>query len=284
MALVSLLVLGVTTTSFGQLEAGYSMYRFNPQVISPAYTGSTATSEVTLMSRQQWLGIENSPKTYVFSGNYKFGAQSGLGLNAMLDQAGAMKITTFSGDYAYHVKLSETWGLSGGIRAGLASLALNFDGTNLVDLGDPSFVNRSVMKFNTGWGVKVSKGDGFFVSISQPRVLGYDLGPGFIDASYFYGMVGTKIKASSNVTIYPSALLRAASNIPISWDANVLVNLAGKFDVGVNFRNEDSWGIRAGVQASKNIYFGYVYEMPTSQLRLANLQTHEIALRYSFAK
>jgi hypothetical protein len=55
-ALVSLLVLSVTTT-YGQLEAGYSMYRFNPQVISPAHSGSTATSEVTLMNRHRGMVI-----------------------------------------------------------------------------------------------------------------------------------------------------------------------------------------------------------------------------------
>jgi type IX secretion system PorP/SprF family membrane protein len=283
-ALVFLLVLGVTTTSYGQLEAGYSMYRFNPQVISPAHTGSTATSDVTLMNRQQWLGIEGAPKTYVFSGNFKYGAQSGLGVNAMLDQAGPMKITTFSADYAYHTQLSEAWSFSGGIRAGLANLALNFDETNLVHQGDPTFVNRSAMKFNTGWGVKIAKGDGFFVSISQPRLLKYDLGSGFKDAAYFYGMVGTKIKANQNVTIYPSALVRTASGVPLSWDANLLVNLAGRFDIGANYRNQDSWGIRAGIQGTKNIYLGYVFEMPTSQLSRVSVQSHEIALRYSFGK
>ncbi len=282
LALVSLLVLTVTTT-YGQLEAGYSMYRFNPQVISPAHTGSTATSDVTLMNRQQWLGFEGAPKTYMFSGNFKFGAQSGLGVNAMQDQSGVIKISTFSADYAYHTKLSEEWTFSGGIRAGLANLNVSSD-LNLVNQGDPSFIDRSLTKFNTGWGLKIANGDGFFVSVSQPRVLKYDLGPDFIDPPFFYGMVGTKIKANQNVTIYPSALIRTASGVPVSWDANVLVNLAGKFDIGANYRNQDSWGIRVGVQGTKNIYLGYVFEMPTSQLSLVDVQTHEIALRYSFGK
>ena len=62
LALTSL-ILGVVSSSFGQVETMYSLYRFNPQVISPAYAGSTENSEVTVMNRQQWIGLEGAPKT-----------------------------------------------------------------------------------------------------------------------------------------------------------------------------------------------------------------------------
>jgi|LakMenEpi03Aug12_release.lakeMendotaPanAssembly.Ray.scaffolds.fasta_scaffold160535_2 type IX secretion system PorP/SprF family membrane protein len=283
-ALVSLLIF--SNTAFGQIESMYSMYRFNPQIITPAHAGSTETSEATLMSRQQWLGIEGAPKTLVFSGNFKFKQQSGLGVNAMLDQAGPLKITTISGDYAYHTKLSGDWTFSGGIRAGLANLNLDFTGLALSQTDDALFAtNRSSgLKFNTGWGLRVQKNDGFFISVSQPRLLKYNLGSGYKDVAYFYTMVGTKIKASDKIALYPSVMFRSAVDVPISWDANVMANLSGKIDIGLNYRHQDSWGIRAGIQATKSIYLGYVFEMPTSQLSRVSVQSHEIALRYSFGK
>jgi type IX secretion system PorP/SprF family membrane protein len=279
-----ILILGNLFISFGQLEAGYSMYRFNPQVISPAHVGSTARSEITLMNRQQWLGIAGAPKSYVFSGNFKLGSKFGIGLNGMVDQAGPMKISTLSTDLAYHQKIHNEWTISEGFRVGYANLALNFDETNLVHQGDPTFVNRSAMKFNMGWALKIAKGDGFFMSVSKPRLLKYDLGSGFKDAAYIYGMAGTKIKANENITIYPSALFRTAAGVPLSWDANLLINFKKKYDLGLNYRNQDSWGIRAGIQASKSIYLGYVFEMPTAQLSRVSVQSHEIALRVSFNK
>jgi hypothetical protein len=97
-------------------------------------------------------------------------------------------------------------------------------------------------------------------------------------------MVGTKVKASDKITLYPSVLIRTAGNAPLSWDANVTANLNDKFDVGLNYRHQDSWGIRAGVQATQKIYVGYVFELPTSQLSRVGVQSHEIALRYSFGK
>ena len=284
MALVSLLIFG--QPAFGQIESMYSMYRFNPQIVTPAQAGSTATSEVTVMNRQQWLGIEGSPKTYVLTGNFKFKQQSGLGVNVLFDQAGPLKIMTVSGDYAYHTKINEAWNFSGGIRAGFASLNLDFSGMALTHSDDALFAtNRSSgLKFNTGWGLRISKGDGFFVSVSQPRILKYDLGSGYKDVAYFYSMVGTKVKASDKITLYPSMLFRTAGNAPLSWDANVTANLNGKFDVGLNYRHQDSWGVRAGVQATQKLYIGYVFELPTSQLSRVGVQSHEIALRYSFGK
>lgn len=284
MALVSLLIFG--HTAFGQIESMYSMYRFNPQIVTPAQAGSTATSEVTLMNRQQWLGIEGAPKTYVLTGNFKFKQQSGLGVNVLFDQAGPLKIMTVSGDYAYHTKINDAWNFSGGIRAGFASLNLDFGGLALTHSDDALFAtNRSSgLKFNTGWGLRISKGDGFFVSVSQPRILKYDLGSGYKDVAYFYSMVGTKVKASDKITLYPSMLFRTAGNAPLSWDANLTANLNGKFDLGLNYRHQDSWGVRAGVQATQKMYIGYVFELPTSQLSRVGVQSHEIALRYSFGK
>jgi len=286
MTLVSLVVLNViSTSSFGQVESMYSSYRLNPQILSPTHVGSDSLSDITVINRQQWVGVEGAPVTYAISGDFKFKQQSGLGFNAMYDQAGPVKVTALSGDYAYHIRLDDNWRFSGGIRAGFSNLSLDFTGLSLVHDGDALFSgSRSTgIMFNTGWGLKLSKGDGFFVSLSQPRLFKYDLGSGsYKDVAYFYTMVGTKIKINENIKLYPSALIRSAKDVPLSWDANLNAHINNRFDVGFNYRHQDSWGVRLGVQASKKIYVGYIYEMPTSAMSKMSLQSHEIALRYSF--
>jgi type IX secretion system PorP/SprF family membrane protein len=288
MTLVSLVVLNlISTDSFGQVESMYSSYRLNPQILSPTHVGSDSVSDITVINRQQWVGIEGAPVTYAISGDFKFKQQSGLGFNAMYDQAGPVKVTAISGDYAYHIKLNEAWRFSGGIRAGFSNLSLDFSGLALVHDGDALFAgSRSTgLSFNTGWGLKINKGDGFFVSVSQPRLFKYDLGSGsYKDVAYFYTMVGTKLPISEHVVLYPSALIRTAKDVPLSWDANVYAQLNKRFDVGLNYRHQDSWGVRLGLQATKKIYVGYVYEMPTSAMSKMSVQSHEIALRYSLTK
>ena len=272
-----------------QIEPMYNMYRFNPQVLTPVQAGSTDSSEIIVMHRQQWLGVEGLPKTYFLNGNFKWKKQRGLGFNAMFDQAGPVKITMLSGDFAYHTRLSEDWNLSGGIRLGVANVALDFSGVRLVHDGDALFAgDRSTgMKMNLGWGARISKSNGFFASFSMPRIIKYDFGDksgAYKDVAYLYAMLGNKIEISEKVTLYPSILARMASSVPLSWDANVMANLRGSLDVGLNYRHQESWGIRLGVQATKRTYIGYVYEMPTSVISKVTNQTHELALRFFILK
>ncbi|MHA8067396.1 PorP/SprF family type IX secretion system membrane protein [Aquirufa sp. ROCK2-A2] len=268
-----------------QIEPMYNMYRFNPQVISPTHAGSTDSSEIIIMNRQQWTNIEGMPKTYFLNGNFKWHQQSGLGFNAMFDQAGPVKIALLSGDYAYHARLGENWNLSGGIRLGLANVSLDFSGIRLVHDSDDLFLGEQStgLKLNVGWGVKIAKKNGFFASLSMPRIIKYNFGDqsgGYKDVAYVYTMIGNKISLNEKLTLYPSFLARIASSVPLSWDANLLLNIKGNLDVGLNYRYQDSWGLRLGVQATKRIYIGYVYEMPTSVISKVSNPTHELALRF----
>jgi type IX secretion system PorP/SprF family membrane protein len=268
----------------------YSLYRFNPQVITPTQSGSTANSEFILINRQQWMGLDGAPQTVSLTGNIKYGKNKGLGIVLINDQAGPVKTATIAGDFAYHVKLSEAWKLSGGVRLGMSSMSVNFSALRLISQIDPLFQgDRSTgMKFNTGWGIMLSKGqDDLFVSLSQPRVLNYDFGDqngAYKDVAYYYLMAGTKVKVSNFVTLFPSTLARISPDAPVILDFNVMANLAEKFDVGASLRTGESLGARLGAQVSPKLYMGYVYEAPISAMsRMAN-STHEIALRLTINK
>ncbi|MEY4646918.1 MAG: hypothetical protein RIQ98_754 [Bacteroidota bacterium] len=283
---LALLMFFISFRSHAQIETMYNLYRLNPQVLTPVQAGSKDTSEVHMMYRQQWLGIEGAPRTMYFNGNFKWKQKRGLGVNALFDQAGPVKLTMVSGDFAYHTKLNANWVLSGGIRLGVGNVALDFANLKLVSPNDILFAgNRSTgMLFNMGWGVRVARKDqGFFASISMPRILKYDFGNlsgGYKDASYIYVMMGNKIEINEDLTLYPNAMARIATDVPLSWDAQLMANLKHKLDLGLTYRHQDSWGLRLGVQASKKTYIGYVYEMPTSEISKVSNQTHELGLRF----
>jgi type IX secretion system PorP/SprF family membrane protein len=273
-------------TAQAQLESMYSLYRFNPQVINPSQAGSTKHSEFILINRQQWMGMEGSPQTVSLTGNIKYGVNKGLGFVLINDQAGPVKTATIAGDFAYHIKLSQDWNLSGGVRLGMSSMSVNFSALRLISTVDPMFQgDRSTgMKTNTGWGIKLSKGeDGLFFSIAQPRVLNYDFGSqngAYKDVAYYYAMAGTKVRLNDVVNLYPSAMARISPDAPTTWDVNLTANIASKFDLGASMRSQDSYGARIGVQVSPKLYMGYVYEVPTSSLSKMASNTHELALRF----
>jgi type IX secretion system PorP/SprF family membrane protein len=288
LALTSLIFFGFYQ-SHGQVESMYSLYRFNPQVISPANAGSTENSEITVMNRQQWIGIEGAPKTIGLTMNLKWGEQKGIGVNVISDQFGPVATTAISADFAYHTNLNSNWRMSGGIRAGVSNMSINYSGIRIVTPTDVVFTGDRSTGFqpNLGWGLRFDKGDQFFVSISQPRILKYDFGSqntAYKDVPYYYSMLGTRLKISDQIIIYPSMMFRMAKDVPLSWDINLTARLLSKLDAGISYRNQDSYGFRLGLQATKKIYVGYVYEMPISQISKVSNQTHELALRFFILK
>ncbi len=285
----------LASESKAQIETMYNMYRFNPQILTPVQAGSTQHSEVIFLHRNQWVGIEGAPRTYSLSGNIKWGEKKGVGLVGMVDEVGPMRATVLSGDFAYHTRLNEKWRLSGGIRVSAANVVLNFSQLRLTNTSDLLFQGDRTtgIQPNAGFGLRIHKGDGFFASFSMPRLGKYNFGQyngSFKDVNYMYANIGTRIKLGgeittkqgdvvSRVTLYPSAMARIAVDVPISWDVNLQANLKGKLDLGVSYRREDSWGFRAGIQATKKYYLTYVYEKPISDLAKVTSQTHEFGVR-----
>lgn len=272
-------------SAHSQIEAMYSLYKLNPQYLTPVQSGTTPNSEIVVSNRQQWVGFEGAPKTLGVTSNIKWKYNKGVGFIAYQDQAGPMTVTNLAVDFAYHVRLDTNWTLSGGIRGGFLNLALDFSRLDLVHQGDDLFARNRSTGFdpNVGWGLRIAKGDGFFLSISQPRIMKYEfLGNGaFKDVVYTFAQVGTKVRLIDQIHLYPSMLFRFGKDIPLSFDANVNANLSKKLDVGLSYRYLDSWGIRLGVQATDGIYLGYVFENPISQISKISSQTHEFAIKFS---
>ena len=268
-----------------QIEAMYALYKLNPQYLSPVQSGSTENSEIIVSNRQQWVGLEGAPKTIGVTSNIKWKYNKGIGFIAYQDQAGPMTVTNLAADFAYHVRLNSKWNMSGGIRGGFLNLALDFSRVDLVHQGDELFSKNRTTGFNpnVGWGLKFSKGDGLFLSISQPRILKYEFaGNGaFKDIVYTFAQVGTKLNLTNQFTLYPSALVRLGNDVPLSFDANLNANLSKKLDVGLTYRYLDSYGIRLGIQLSNTLNLGYVFENPISQISKISTQTHEFALRFT---
>jgi type IX secretion system PorP/SprF family membrane protein len=279
------LLLAISQSGFAQIEAMYSLYKLNPQYLSPVQSGSTVNSEIVVSNRQQWVGFDGAPKTLGVTSNIKWKYNKGLGFIAYQDQAGPMTVTNLAADFAYHIRLDTNWTLSGGIRGGFLNLALDFSRVDLVHQGDELFSKNRSTGFdpNVGWGVRIAKGDGFFFSLSQPRIMKYQFtGNGaFKDIVYTFVNFGTKIRLIEQIHLYPSALFRFGKDVPLSFDANVNANVSKKLDVGLSYRYLDSYGLRLGLQVTDGIYLGYVFENPISQISKVSTQTHEFAIKFS---
>lgn len=272
-----------------QVESMYSMYQINPLVSSPAYAGiisRDAKGEFVAINRQQWIGVQGSPRTSILTGNYQIKPKMGIAGVIASDQAGPLRISSVSGDLGYSVRLNEDWKMNGGLRLSVSSVYIDYAGLTAIDVNDPYIqINKSTgLKPNTGWGLHFSHRNGTFVAVSQPRVLTYDFGNlsgAFKDVAYYYVQGGTSFQATSGIVLRPSAMLRLASAVPMSWDVNLVANLQDKIDVGMIYRDKISYGARIGVPFSKKVYVAYTGEFPLSTLNPIGVQTHELALKIS---
>ncbi len=300
MAPMSLLIgLLITNVSFAQIETMLGLYRFNPQILNPAYSGLNGKNEFTIVHRNQWVGLIGAPKTNGINASIVWGEKKGIGASLLVDEAGPVKTTLFNADFAYHTQLNDQWKFSGSIRASLANITLDMANLQLIDYTDGLLQGNtsSGLNPNLGWGFVFSKNqDGLFFSLSQARLARYSFGDktgNYKDVPYYYFMTGTKIPMGGKVktkngdevnrfTLYPSVLFRIANDVPVHADINLNGNFSGKLDVGVSLRSSNSYGFRVGLQATPKVYLGYLFETPTSALKSVTTQTHEIALRLSF--
>ena len=66
--LISMLLITVfNLVTYAQQTPHYTQYLYNMQVLNPAYVGSRSDLSISLLSRQQWVGVEGAPKTNTFS-------------------------------------------------------------------------------------------------------------------------------------------------------------------------------------------------------------------------
>jgi len=56
--------------SFSQQESYYSLYRYNMNVINPAYAGADASNMLSFTSRSQWASVEDAPNTLALAFSY----------------------------------------------------------------------------------------------------------------------------------------------------------------------------------------------------------------------
>ena len=285
-----------------QMEPMYSQYIFNNTVINPAQAGASEQNQFGMLTRYQWLGFDNSPRTQSAYANLQLPRQMGLAVGIYQDKLGPEVRLQLQTDLAYHATLSDTWRLAGGVRLAMTSLRVALTDIPNVDQGDPMLVEdlKSGLLLNVGAGL-LAYNDQSFIGLSMPRVfkslaevLVSQIGNRNPDAAILeklprqlvaYG--GTNLPLTDEIQFMPSALFRIGPGSPTQIDINTVFGYADLLDFGPLVRSNlidrnnylEAVGFIVGIRFLPNLYFGYVYEYPLTSLNVVTLQSHEISLR-----
>lgn len=286
-----LLIFALSTPALGQLEPLLDQHQLNGLAINPAYAGSQDALNVGLHTRAQWTGFEGAPRTTTFSAHTPLkNKKVNLGLMVMGDKVGSRKETGFLFSYAYRIPLA-TGKLALGLAAGISSLTPDVDLIRYADQGDRLLQDpgkRAVLpEFSLG---AYYHADRYFIGISMPLFMSH-LSPGgsgdyqsaFRPGESNYLVNGGYLfRASENIDILPSLLLRVNPASAAQLDIHCDVIYAERFWLGANVRTNGQLSALLQVQISPQFRIGYSYGYELSELSTYQHGSHEVALRYNF--
>lgn len=286
--LVALVVFSMIMDLQAQQDPHYTQYMYNMNVINPAYAGSKENLSIGMLYRKQWVEIEDAPTTATFSGHAPVGKNVGLGLSVISDKIGPVEENNIYGDFSYTLQLGGEHKLAFGLKAGLTlhQVGLYSDiNHTLPDQNDPAFAqNTSNSYFNLGSGLFYYTNK-YYLALSVPNMMkskhldfnGRKFGS---EVSHYFLTGGYVFDVSENIKFKPFFMMKSAFNAPTSLDLSTNFLFNEKFEAGVTYRLEDSFGAMINYAISPNVKLGYAYDHIVSDLNVTTPSSHEIVLLF----
>ena len=273
-----------------QQDPMYSMYMWNMLPISPGYAGSSDVLNVTAISRIQWAAIQGAPTTHALSGHAPINRRSlGAGASLTYDQIGRSTTTSFFGDIAYRMRVTNKTRLALGLSAGFNHAQIANTQVENTNPNDPTFQNDQSGKIlpNFGFGALLWSKKGY-VSLSVPKLLQNYMGKTNIDgmvtrlskeATYAFFTAGYVFPLGT-VVFKPATMIRMTEGAPISIDVSANFHFMEKMWVGAAYRNGTSVTGIFSFQITDQFRAGYAYDFGINRMNSRTNGAHEIMLSY----
>lgn len=276
----------------GQQLPQLTQYQFNDYVFNPAVAGSRPFFELRSGHRYQWVGIQDAPRTFTFSGTTPIGEKMGVGGYLFTDIVGPTRRTGFQLSYAYHLQLTEDVKLSLSVSAGLLQFLIDGSKIQFHDPNDPVMDDqlRGDLLPDAKFGFYLY-GERFWFGATAPQLLQNKVY--FLDETketlsrmedHYYAMGGYRFPVGEDWRIEPSVLVKYTSPVPAKIDLNAIVRYKNTFWLGAGCRTNDAYTAMVGYWLKKTFQFGYSYDIITSNLRNYSTGTHEVMLAITLGK
>ena len=279
------------STAIAQQDALFSQYMFNKLVINPAYTGTRDALSITMVGRQQWVGLDGAPRTATLSIHSPLRNEKiGLGGYAYTDVLGPMQNSGAVGSFSYKFQ----WGpgkLSFGLQFGVKHTSIDWNKVEMPDESDIAYLGDSgdnlVMDANFGL---YYYSDKFYVGLSSKQLLQQEVGTQELyDESvanklvrHFYGMAGIAIPLSDHLVLKPSILAKYVSNSPVQIDFNTNLLINEVLELGISYRTEGVFVFLVEVLVKDRLRIGYSYDTFMNELSGSNQGSHELLIGFDF--
>jgi type IX secretion system PorP/SprF family membrane protein len=313
-ALPIIVFLFITYAASAQQFPYFTHYTFNKFVTNPAAAGIDGYSTASLISRNQWIGIGGTPKTFTLTfdsrilgdsyilqklplrKNQKPRTRSGntaWGAYLINDVNGPIAKTYFSGTYAYHLDLGEQQ-----VSFGLSLLAFqnrldldqaithSYDPNTGANGYDPLLTNEnsSFWILDANFGVYIAARD-YYAGYSTVQLFGSSIQFG-LDTTSSYKLRrqhnilgGYRFFISNRIDLEPSALIKIEETLRAQFDLTAKFIIDKQYWGGLNLRGGGGTALAVfgGLNYDK-YYFGYSFEYDFNSFAKQTFATHEIML------
>lgn len=297
----------------------YTQYLQNMEILNPALTGMYKAMHVKMGFRNQWLGMQDAPKTVYLTastplnldgslltagsadygieepytradkdGYYASDNHHGLGISFINDNTGPINRTSANLAYAYHLLLGDEANLSFGASGGVSRIALNTADLVFDDPDEPLLRNVETVKWTPDLNVGFYLyGPQYFLGGSMQQVIKQklsfnDLYEQGAEVSHYFITAGYRFFVGEDVSFTPSLMAKKVAPFPVSYDANLKIAFRNNFWMGGSFRKNDAFSVLAGFTVNKMLDFGYAYDSNISQIKSINSGSHEFVLGLKF--
>jgi len=288
---VSILTFLFTLSAWGQLQPLSNQYIFNGLAINPAYSGSREALSMTMLYRNQWVGLEGAPKTMSFSLHAPLRKEKiGLGLLIINDKIGVTSETSIVANYAYRMDVFNGK-LALGLGAGITLINTAWSELVAIDPDDELLMGNSptftLPDFSIGAYYTINN---FFLGLSIPQFLSHQfnytkskftLKNNFSEYNYMI-TAGNIFVINAEIKIFPALLMKYNPGNSPQVDLYSHIIYREKFWVGVSYRSKKSMVGIFQYQINNQLRIAYSFDFDIGKLGRYKSGSHEIMMKYDF--
>jgi type IX secretion system PorP/SprF family membrane protein len=269
-----------------------SQYNSQDYLFDPAVAGSRPWFEVRSAHRNQWVGIQDAPRTFVLSATTPLGSNMGVGGYIFTDNVGPSRRTGMQLSYAYHLRITSDIKLGLGLSFGMLQFLIDGSKIQFHDPDEPLMDDqlRGSLMPDATFGAYLYHEKWWFGATApqllRNRVWSYDGNDHTLGqlAAHYYAMGGYRLPIGDDLKLEPSVLVKYVDPVPPKIDLTATLRYKDMVWLGATYRTEDAVSIIVGYWLKKTFQFGYSYDLTMTNLRNYSSGTHEVMLAFTFSR
>lgn len=302
--LTAIVILTTNIKNFAQQEAHYTQFSYNNMLLNPGFAGSRRIPTATALYRNQWMGYEGHPISYLASFDTPLKkTRLGAGATVSHQQEGIVYRNFINLALNYDVINTEDMTFRIGMSANAKKYRFNLQDPQIYvkNPNDAYLAQESptILKTNLGMGIYFDM-KSFYVGFSCPNLIknpielnkNHVFDPYSAEQRHAYLQLGGFFRLRSEAFhLKPSVMIKYVKNAPLSADLNLGLMydrrflIAGAFRTGNSkYGGSDALSAMAFFQTDDQLGIGAAYDFTLSEIKTTSSGSIELLMRYDFIK